>query len=77
MSRADLVHHMKYPRPRKEPVSHQGVEMWMEVEVFTEGVDGHDGSADYLGKVQCRALKINEAAVDNPAEFVTALCIHE
>lgn len=44
--------------------------MGMEVEVFTKGVDLHDGSADSFGKVQCRALKIHEAYVGNAAEFL-------
>ena len=48
---ADLRHDMKHPRPSNESVSHPGVEMRVEVEVFTEGMDGHDGSAAPFGEV--------------------------
>jgi len=52
---ADLRHDMKHPRPSKESVSHPGVEMRLEVEEFTEGMDGHDGSADPFGEVPSTA----------------------
>jgi hypothetical protein len=61
---------MKHPRARKESISYQGVEVGMKIEVFPEGMDRHDGSSDSLGKVQCRALKIQDAALGDAAEFL-------
>jgi hypothetical protein len=58
---ADLRHDMKHPRPSNESVSHPGVEMRVEVEVFTEGMDGHDGSADPFGEVSSQRPRGNSA----------------
>jgi hypothetical protein len=55
--KADLRHDVKHPRSCKESVCHQGMKMGVKVEVFTEGVDGHDGFAHPVGKVQSCALK--------------------
>ena len=68
--KAELGHDMKHPRARKESISYQGVEVGMKIEVFPEGMDRHDGSSDSLGKVQCRALKIQDAALGDAAEFL-------
>ncbi len=68
--KAELGHDMKHPRSCKESVCHQGMKMGVKVEVFTEGVDGHDGSAHPVGKVQGCALKIEQASVGDAAEFL-------
>jgi hypothetical protein len=53
---------------RAEVAEDQGVDMWMEVEVFAEGVQGQDNAGDTLRAVQHDAQVFGQAFLREPAE---------
>jgi len=69
-SKAHVGHHMEKPAVHKEPVGGQRVEVRVEVEVFAEGVDGHDDAGRALGQAERGALELGQAAVGDAAEFL-------
>jgi hypothetical protein len=55
--------------PKKEAVGHEGVNVGMEVEVFAEGVQGHDHARYAFGAVERRAEVFGNALVGQGAEL--------
>jgi hypothetical protein len=48
----------------------QRVEVGVEVEVFAEGMNGHDDARRALGQAECGALELGQAGVGDAAEFL-------
>ena len=67
---AHVGHHMEKPAIHEEPVCDQRVEVRVEVEVFAEGVDGHDAAGRALGQAQRGAMELGQAPVGDAAEFL-------
>jgi len=54
----------------EESVGDQRVQVRVEVEVFAEGVDGHDHARRAFGQTERCALELGQAAVGDAAEFL-------
>ena len=67
---AHVGHHMEKPAVHEEPVGGQCVEVRVEVEVFAEGMNGHDDACRALGQAERGALKLGQAPVGDAAEFL-------
>ena len=68
--RARLGGDVEEPRASKKPAGDQGVEVGVEVQVFTEGVDGHDDARHALGHARRRAQELHQALVGDAAEIL-------
>ena len=64
---ADIGHDVEQARAQEEPVGHQGVQVGMKVEVFAEGMDGHDDAGLAVGKIQRSARVFKQALVSDVA----------
>ena len=60
---------------QEESVGHEQVQMGMEVEVFTEGVNGHDDAGHPIGLVQGDAHDIADALMCNTAEVFEQIAV--
>ena len=67
---AHVGHHMEKPAVHEEPVGGQRVEVRVEVEVFAEGMNGHDDAGRALGQPERGAMELGQAAVGDAAEFL-------
>ena len=61
---------MKKSAVHEESVGDQRVQVRVEVEVFAEGVDGHDHARRAFGQTERGALELGQAAVGDAAEFL-------
>gem|GEM_PF-2329491 len=67
---AHVGHHVKKSAVHEEPVGDQRVEVGVEVEVFAEGMNGHDDARRAFGQTERGALELGQAAVGDAAEFL-------
>ena len=61
---------MVKPALHKEHVGRERVEVWVEVEVFTERVDDLDNARPAIGHLEGGELELGQGAVGNEAEFL-------
>ena len=67
---AHVGHQMKKPAVHEEPVGYERMEVRVEVEVFAEGMDGHDDAGRALRQPELGALELGQAAVGDAAKFL-------